>query len=80
MAQLAPELVPYNPCRRPTREHKLGSALYGLVMTTDYDDPTAGVTDADRERAFANIKAAARHYDVEVSATRWQDLGKPSDK
>lgn len=41
-------------------------------------DQVEDVTDADRERAFANIKAAARHYDVEVSAERWQDLGKPS--
>lgn len=41
-------------------------------------DQVEGVTDADRERAFANIKAAARHYDVEVSAAKWQDLGKPS--
>ena len=28
-------------------------------------------------QAFANIKAAARHYDVEVSAEKWQELGKP---
>lgn len=35
------------------------------------------VTDADRHQAFANIKAAARHYDVEVTAEKWQDLGKP---
>ena len=35
------------------------------------------VSDADRAQAFANIKAAARHYDVEVSAEKWQELGKP---
>lgn len=35
------------------------------------------VSDADRAQAFANIKAAAKHYDVEVSAEKWQDLGKP---
>ena len=34
-------------------------------------------TDADRAQAFANIMAAAKHYDVEVSAEKWQDLGKP---
>lgn len=40
-------------------------------------DQIEGVTDADREKAFANIKKAARHYDVEVTAEKWQDLGKP---
>ena len=43
-------------------------------------DQVEGVSDADRERAFANIKAAADYYDVEVAAKKWQDLGKPSDK
>jgi hypothetical protein len=43
-------------------------------------DQVEGVSDAERERAFANIKAAADYYDVEVAATKWQDLGKPSDK
>jgi len=38
-----------------------------------------GVSDADRAQAFANIKAAAKHYDVEVSAEKWQDLGKAED-
>ncbi|MGH8926890.1 MAG: DUF6582 domain-containing protein [Acidimicrobiia bacterium] len=42
-------------------------------------DQVEDVSDADREQAFANIKAAARHYEIEVSAERWQDLGKPSD-
>lgn len=36
-----------------------------------------GVTDTERELAFANIKKAARHYDVEVSEESWHDLGKP---
>jgi hypothetical protein len=35
-----------------------------------------GVSDDDRRRAFANIKKAARHYDVEVTARTWRDLGK----
>jgi hypothetical protein len=35
------------------------------------------VTDAEREQAFANIAKAAKHYDVELTETRWQDLGKP---
>jgi len=30
-------------------------------------DQVEDVSDADRDAAFANIKAAAKHYDVEVS-------------
>ncbi len=42
-------------------------------------DQTTGVDDSERERAFANIKKAAKYYDVEVSETSWHDLGrKPS--
>lgn len=39
-------------------------------------DQVTGVSDEDRELAFANIKKAARHYQVEIEETRWQDLGK----
>jgi hypothetical protein len=41
-------------------------------------DQVTGVTDADRERAFANIKKAAEHYDVDVAESSWKDLGKPT--
>ncbi|HLK24951.1 MAG TPA: DUF6582 domain-containing protein [Caulobacteraceae bacterium] len=42
-------------------------------------DQTTGVSDDDRELAFANIKKAARHYDVELSEKNWHELGrKPS--
>ncbi len=40
-------------------------------------DQVDDVTDADRDLAFANIKAAAKHYDVEVSEKGWRELGKP---
>jgi hypothetical protein len=40
-------------------------------------DQVEDATDADRELAFANIKKAAEHYDVEVEADSWKDLGKP---
>jgi hypothetical protein len=40
-------------------------------------DQVTEATDEDRRHAFANIKKAARHYDVEMTAERWQDLGKP---
>jgi hypothetical protein len=39
-------------------------------------DQVKDVTDHEREQAFANIKAAAKHYDVEMSEGHWQDLGK----
>jgi hypothetical protein len=41
-------------------------------------DQVEGVTDAERGQAFANITKAVKHYDVEVSAQRWQDVGKPA--
>jgi hypothetical protein len=40
-------------------------------------DQVSGVSDADRELAFANIKKAADHYDVTVSESSWRELGKP---
>ncbi len=39
-------------------------------------DQVKGVSDTEREQAFANIKAAAKHYKVEITETRWQDLGR----
>lgn len=39
-------------------------------------DQVEGVTDADRDLAFANIRKAAAHYGVEVAEERWQDLGR----
>ncbi len=40
-------------------------------------DQVEDVSDADRAQAFENIKRAARHYDVDVSETKWQELGSP---
>jgi hypothetical protein len=39
-------------------------------------DQVEGVSDADREQAFANIKKAAKHYGLEMTETDWHDLGK----
>ena len=39
-------------------------------------DQTKGVTDAERDEAFANIKAAAKHYKIDVAETSWHQLGK----
>lgn len=38
-------------------------------------DQTRGVSDAERDEAFANIKAAAKHFNVELKETTWHDLG-----
>jgi hypothetical protein len=38
-------------------------------------DQVTGVSDADRDLAFANIQKAAKHYDVDLTETSWRDLG-----
>ena len=40
-------------------------------------DQVQDVSDADRDLAFANIKKAAQHYDVEMTEKSWRELGKP---
>jgi len=37
-------------------------------------DQVQGVTDAERELAFANIKKAAEYYDVRLTEKSWHDL------
>jgi hypothetical protein len=39
-------------------------------------DQVIDVSDAERAQAFENIKAAARHYGVEMSESEWEDLGR----
>jgi uncharacterized protein DUF6582 len=39
-------------------------------------DQVQGVSDRERDEAFANIRAAAKHYDIEVAETDWRQLGK----
>ena len=39
-------------------------------------DQVKGVSDEEREQAFANIEAAARHYQVEMTESSWQELGR----
>ena len=39
-------------------------------------DQVQGVSDDDRDLAFANIKKAAQHYGVEMVETNWKQLGK----
>ena len=39
-------------------------------------DQVEGVSDAERDRAWQRILAAAQRHDVEVSAASWRDLSK----
>ena len=39
-------------------------------------DQVEGVSDAERDRAWKRILAAAKRYDVEVSESSWRDLSK----
>ncbi len=39
-------------------------------------DQVKGVSDEERDQAFANIQAAAKHYGVEMKEQHWRDLGK----
>ena len=39
-------------------------------------DQVRGVSDEDRDLAFANIKKAAKHYGVELSERDWRELGR----
>jgi hypothetical protein len=41
-------------------------------------DQVQGATDEERDEAFRRIKRAARKFGVEMSETRWQELGKPT--
>jgi hypothetical protein len=39
-------------------------------------DQVQGVSDADRDLAFANIKAAAKHYGIDIKENSWRELGR----
>jgi hypothetical protein len=39
-------------------------------------DQVKDVSDSERDQAFANIKAAAEHFGVDVAETDWKQLGK----
>jgi hypothetical protein len=38
-------------------------------------DQVDGVSDSDRDLAFANIKKAAQYYGVDVHESNWRELG-----
>ena len=39
-------------------------------------DQVEGVSDADKDLAFANIKKAAEYYGVDINESSWHQLGK----
>lgn len=39
-------------------------------------DQVEGVSDADRDLAFRNIKKAAKHYGIDVEESDWRQLGR----
>jgi hypothetical protein len=39
-------------------------------------DQVQGVSDDEREQAFVNIQAAAKHYGVDMAETNWRQLGR----
>ena len=41
-------------------------------------DQVQGVSDEERDQAFANIKKAAEHYGLNVDEKSWRELGKKS--
>jgi hypothetical protein len=41
-------------------------------------DQIKGVSDKERDQAFANIRKAARYYGIEIAEKSWRDLGKRS--
>jgi hypothetical protein len=38
-------------------------------------DQVKDASDHERDQAFANIKAAAKHYGVEITESNWHELG-----
>jgi len=60
-----------------TRKEPLTDASHVQNALARFDQ-VQDVTDDERDQAFANIKAAARHYGVDVAEKDWHELGKPA--
>jgi hypothetical protein len=59
------------------RKEPLNDASHVRNAITRFDQ-VRDVTDEERREAFRRIRRAADRFGVEMSATRWQDLGKPA--
>jgi hypothetical protein len=80
---------PYEERSRPTTQSNLPNTVFAFPKQrkepmTDAEhvrnavarfDQVTGVSDEDRDLAFANIEKAARHYNVNLSETDWHQLG-----
>ena len=58
-----------------TRKEPLTDARHVRTALARFDQ-VKGVSDAERDQAFANIKAAADHFGVDVVEDSWKQLGK----
>jgi hypothetical protein len=61
------------------RKEPLNDASHVRTAIARFDQ-VKDATDAERREAFDRIRRAAKKFDVEMTAERWQDLGKPSNK
>jgi hypothetical protein len=57
-----------------SRKEPLTDAQHVRNAVARFDQVT-GVSDSERDLAFANIEKAARHYGVNLSETSWHELG-----
>ncbi|MGD0444767.1 MAG: DUF6582 domain-containing protein [Edaphobacter sp.] len=57
------------------RKEPLNNAAHVRNAISRFDQ-VKDVTDHERDQAFANIKAAAKHYGVAMTETDWHQLGK----
>ena len=57
------------------RKEPLTDAVYVKNALARFDQ-VQGVSDADRDQAFANIEKAAEYYGIEVEVKDWHELGR----
>lgn len=60
-----------------TRKEPITDASHVRSALARFNQVT-GVSDADRDLAFANIKKAAKYFDIEMRETDWRQLGQSS--
>ncbi|BBH71770.1 hypothetical protein ACTI_84550 [Actinoplanes sp. OR16] len=59
------------------RKEPLGDASHVRNAIARFDQ-VKDVSDEERDEAFRRIRRAAKKFGVEMTETRWQELGKPS--
>ena len=57
------------------RKEPLTDAAHVKIALARFDQ-VQGVSDADRDQAFANIEKAAESYGIEVEEKDWHELGR----